>query len=664
MSTPDEPEPEQYNLPELELVNVTPQNKQRLFQNAIETSEKSIEKRQALLARLEQFDPAIAQKFGLKNVAVSEAPFRLLRDIPNRRKAINGLKKIFGRFETKKGRARFTSTNSSRSYATFDSFIALSYCWHNSGWTPAPGCGRLDGCPISSMMLDALLGQRISLDEGIWIDACCIDQSNAQEKVQAIGSMDVIYKSARLVVVILEDVYMTSAEAEMLQKLLDKWRGKKNVPTMSRGFPQLLSSRWFTRAWCSHEVQLGAKSLFLVPTEADFFELDIWAFVNLQLMYPYVYNHISHLSFETLFRSSVYKNTRWSRRSPMAQFNGIMDLNSCFETDKIGIGVNVAGLQLYYTGPDMSIDQCRWLFVILALSAGDLTSLCGTGPGIQISAETNVSSWLRWNDRLEDFIACLSDFTLPEPSHILSIHPEYIHLDLLVLEHYSLRTPSTKSVLIATTFLDRLSEDILDQLHLSAGSPQSEILACSLDCGLAWLMKSMTYSQDIANQMQWYIEGLNFDFWPLVARLLIDAYPSEESTISTLTSEQKRSVSQFIYFTLCTLTPPMSKSQYGSGMFGSQGEDCMWLDWGTPCGKALTFIGVGRAVVLGCHFAVPAALGGPSCTTMDRLWLLKPRGSTAEGEWSIVEKIRLVTVMPLEEDGGNVVLRTAQTIRG
>ena len=47
------------------------------------------------------------------------------------------------------------------------------------------------------------------------------------------------------------------------------------------------------------------------------------------------------------------------------------------------------------------------------------------------------------------------------------------------------------------------------------------------------------------------------------------------------------------------------------------------------------------------------ALKGVLCTTTERLWLLKPRNEDedVDGDWLIVEKIKLVTVQPLEEDG-------------
>lgn len=60
--------------------------------------------------------------------------------------------------------------------------------------------------PISEYMTKALLLERESSNEGIWVDECCIDQNNKEEKLLTIGFMDAIYRQARLVVVALEDI--------------------------------------------------------------------------------------------------------------------------------------------------------------------------------------------------------------------------------------------------------------------------------------------------------------------------------------------------------------------------------------------------------------------------------------------------------------------------
>jgi hypothetical protein len=66
--------------------------------------------------------------------------------------------------------------------------------------------------PISQKMWTALSILRSSDDEAIWVDRLCISQDNPIEKHSAITGMDVIYDSARLVVVALEDIELSRHE--------------------------------------------------------------------------------------------------------------------------------------------------------------------------------------------------------------------------------------------------------------------------------------------------------------------------------------------------------------------------------------------------------------------------------------------------------------------
>ena len=52
--------------------------------------------------------------------------------------------------------------------------------------------------------------------EGVWIDALCINQDDKAEKVKAIVSMDLVYKCARLVIVALE---IAGDEFELVKRL-------------------------------------------------------------------------------------------------------------------------------------------------------------------------------------------------------------------------------------------------------------------------------------------------------------------------------------------------------------------------------------------------------------------------------------------------------------
>jgi hypothetical protein len=64
-------------------------------------------------------------------------------------------------------------------------------------------------------------------DQGLWVDQSCINQIDDDEKQAAVGSMDVIYRSATEVVVILEDVVLTPNETYELHLLEEYYRNNK-----------------------------------------------------------------------------------------------------------------------------------------------------------------------------------------------------------------------------------------------------------------------------------------------------------------------------------------------------------------------------------------------------------------------------------------------------
>lgn len=441
----------------------------------------------------------------------------------------------------------------------------------------------------------------------------------------------------------------------------------------------LLSLNPFIRR-CSHEFQLAHNSLFLVPTESGVVQLNIAALANWWMATDWRtspvknWTDIPHRAFPTLYRAGYYRYFTQYRRTPMAQFYSIFDLKATVETDKIGIGANLAGIQLYFTGPEKSVYECRWILAVLALSAGDVAVLCGTGEKLQLSTEESTPSWLRWNENDEDLVASLSAPTLQGLSHIACINPSLIILDLLAIKRCSLHAPSTESIQRATNFIDRTipqawtrfkegGADLSTPEFQEARRKGIEALACSLDCGLVWMMENMIFNPDLVREVQWKMDLHKIDFWPLITELLMEAYPREQSTISNLTKEQKVSLSLFIYYMFRDIIMCHSSSMYNSGLFTvSATLHCYWLDFGTVHGKALTFLNSDN--VPECHFALPAVLSGPTCATLARLWLLRPHSTTANDEWRIIEKIPLVTFRPIEADGEAIILRHDQTIRG
>jgi Heterokaryon incompatibility protein (HET) len=169
------------------------------------------------------------------------------------------------------------------------SYIALSYHWTKPIHDGGHDSNDALLIPTSTAMFQAVLNERQSTDEGIWFDQVCINQKDGKEKAVSIGAMDIIYRSARSVVIALDDV--TIGEDE--ERFLREYFGLDNIYEYSGTFSlhsfkcdirenaqryskytddhpivfeilqKILNSTYFDRAWCNHEMRLGQDLVFL-----------------------------------------------------------------------------------------------------------------------------------------------------------------------------------------------------------------------------------------------------------------------------------------------------------------------------------------------------------------------------------------------------------------
>ncbi|PVI05130.1 hypothetical protein DM02DRAFT_688097 [Periconia macrospinosa] len=182
------------------------------------------------------------------------------------------------------------------------SYIAISYAWKKAhrltpqkivspvgdlpfGWVQTVEQFPL---PTSKGLFMGVLNEREE-GEGLWFDQVCIDQENEAEKAVTIGVMDRIYRNARMVVVVLDDIATTWDELVFLQRyvrqfdmLADYGTNQQlrqpnqglHPPFMERNFlfwsfvEKVLDSIWFSSAWCHHEMRLGTNHVFLVSCPA------------------------------------------------------------------------------------------------------------------------------------------------------------------------------------------------------------------------------------------------------------------------------------------------------------------------------------------------------------------------------------------------------------
>jgi len=108
-------------------------------------------------------------------------------------------------------------------------------------------------------------------------------RKNKDEKEIAIGSMDIIYHACRRLVIVLEDVQLAKTEeavglkyAELYESMCLKVRqnqisGAKrdsfiesywhvdpsDEPAVVEFAMKMLGARWYSRAWCAHEVSVN-----------------------------------------------------------------------------------------------------------------------------------------------------------------------------------------------------------------------------------------------------------------------------------------------------------------------------------------------------------------------------------------------------------------------
>lgn len=66
--------------------------------------------------------------------------------------------------------------------------------------------------PVHGHLFQAAVLERDFLDEGLWIDQICINQTSDAEKAVGIPAMSALYKRARKVIVCLGDIEISMEE--------------------------------------------------------------------------------------------------------------------------------------------------------------------------------------------------------------------------------------------------------------------------------------------------------------------------------------------------------------------------------------------------------------------------------------------------------------------
>lgn len=190
-----------------------------------------------------------------------------------------------------------------RSLASPPPYTALSYCWGSNelseGVDVVGSDDTLERLPVTANLLLGLQGIVTNRaenlrDQLLWIDAICINQTDASEKEHQIPLMCDIYTKAEKTAVWLGKPAVAGADrlcrnlVDTLKQehLADYMESLKSKPGVMRqktekadfvrenneekinSFAAMLRTPWFTRAWIAQEVVAAKEVLFLYGLEA------------------------------------------------------------------------------------------------------------------------------------------------------------------------------------------------------------------------------------------------------------------------------------------------------------------------------------------------------------------------------------------------------------
>lgn len=448
-----------------------------------------------------------------------------------------------------------------------ESFIALSYTWHSTSWRPHSSIAPLQqdaNGPLTPAIWAALLAQ-LQEHECFWIDQLCISQSSESEKNAAIGSMDLVYQSARKVVVALEDIALSTTDADLMLKYASIESPSSKLSESEReefavAFVKIISARWFDRAWCLHEFLVGRRHTFLVPIwQVDrpglskastttimridgpflghmysiFIEQDI-KHQNTAQESLLSNRHFTGIEIDKIrrffsrLRAQELREVFGSKKaledgSFMHIFHEVFSHDALYNADKVSIILNVMRSGLYLKTPTLTIeDECLWLITLVAMAAGDTTALTTNGPrSINSDGQTwKNRQWIRVPSS-GDQARRMGALTIPRTTINAKVVRDGLELDMVFLgTNLALTSPSQHYLSIARWLIDhralcemsiydqemRLDTEADETTYAKLRISYIQALACALACGKDWMLVYHTKSYvslPVGVELQW-----------------------------------------------------------------------------------------------------------------------------------------------------------------
>ena len=215
------------------------ENKAETFEHGLTKLNNSQYEASEVLKNLGKWDPHTRSLFALRSpIMILNTPFRLVYPTINQ-----------------------SSFDETGLYVR--QYMAVSYCWRSKDFLP-DDYKRHDSWPVRKPFVD-LVSEKNHPRVGIWIDLLCIDQDSPEDKKKYVAPIDVIYRSCIRLLVLLEDVFLDTAEIalhsnyEVPRAHYDSaWRPPaREEPVIATFYEKVASARWWERAWCFHEFNIN-----------------------------------------------------------------------------------------------------------------------------------------------------------------------------------------------------------------------------------------------------------------------------------------------------------------------------------------------------------------------------------------------------------------------
>ncbi|KIW37266.1 uncharacterized protein PV06_10608 [Exophiala oligosperma] len=428
-----------------------------------------------VLEKLNQLNPLVAKRFQSKSTAVSKFILRLA-DVTS---VSWGMKKdqhnLLQTYDLPLAVLRDWSLarklHSGPQDPDSTSFIAVSYCWRDGSWPPINSLTDT-GSPLTLEMWRAISELRSSDDEGIWLDQLCVNQKDEREKQDAIIAMDILYQSARIVVIVLEDISLSIADVELCQKCasgfsLDKDKDNHSMTMadyyrLREIFQRIIKARLFSRAWCMQEYLKSDDAFLLVRVTESLRIVAIPGLLFLVALGKPMCHSTEHVGTGDSIDDSIQNTTTdawppasdikapsWPTLGTSYPLNYSyllaywLAMNASIEPDKVAIALNLSGLDLSLDTSGLSADACCYAYCLVALAAGDWSPLCNRGEllltrfNLRSPFDSDTGSlqagWLRRPNSASRL--SLSEFSFPAVSdkHKIQVSFDKLELDMRML---------------------------------------------------------------------------------------------------------------------------------------------------------------------------------------------------------------------------------------